>query len=72
MNTLTTIQMSDVHTMTHGLMVYRAGATFYAVYHHGVGIRSTIYLVTTSERKAHNAIRRVLKFAPNEMIAAKA
>ena len=72
MNTITTIETNYKQTMTDGLMVYRCGKTYFAIYHHGIGIRSTIYLVTNSERKAHNAIRRVLKYAPNEKIAVKA
>jgi hypothetical protein len=61
---------AEIYTLSKGLLIYKAGSTYFVVSHTGSGQTSAIYLVTSSERKARNAAARVLKYSPNTAFAA--
>jgi ABC-type ATPase involved in cell division len=63
-------KQSEVYTLTEGLLIYKAGESYFVVSHMGEGKTSVIYLVTNTERKARNEAGRVLKYSPNALIAA--
>jgi ABC-type ATPase involved in cell division len=65
-----TYKQNEIYALTEGLLIYKAGESYFVVSHMGQGKTSAIYLVTASERKARNEAARVLKYSPNTAIAA--
>ena len=63
-------KQTEIYTLTEGLLIYKAGASYFVVSHMGEGKASVIYRVTNTERKAKNEAARVLKYSPNKAIAA--
>ena len=63
-------KQTEVYTLTEGLLIYKAGESYFVVSHMGEGKTSVIYRVTNTERKARNEAARVLKYSPNTLIAA--
>jgi hypothetical protein len=61
---------SEVYTLSQGLLIYKAGESYFVVSHMGQGKTSMIYRVTYTERKARNEAARVLKYRPNMAISA--
>jgi hypothetical protein len=62
-------KQTEIYTLTKGLLIYKAGESYFVVSHMGEGKTSVIYRVTNTERKARNEAARVLKYSPNELMA---
>lgn len=62
---------SDIHAMTNGLLVVKSGNSFVVEYHFGAGERPLVYDRVSTERRAMNAVARLIKCDPRMVVSFK-